>query len=185
MGHKWAEKHGKCKRGHEFTPENTRVHTRTGHRICKACVNLLAKRAHKRPATRKKLAAAMAKWRAIPENKEHERRIAAVGRRERYEWLNSYKAERGCCSCPERHPACLDLHHRDGSQKEATISLVIWRWKLERVQAEVDKCDVMCANCHRKHHWNERRKQEEVNGGISSEDGQRRQPDRGTARRDV
>ncbi len=159
MGHEWKEKHERCKRGHLFTPENTRIHTKTGHRICKACVNLLSKRAHKRPKARKRLAAAMARWRAVPTNKEHERALVAEQRRLRYEWINTYKAEHGCTRCPERDPACLDFHHRDGEQKEATISLVVWRWSLERLKVELAKCDVTCANCHRKLHRDERRKE--------------------------
>lgn len=32
-----------CKRGHEFTPENTRT-DRRGHRVCRACMRMLQKR---------------------------------------------------------------------------------------------------------------------------------------------
>lgn len=29
-------------------------------------------------------------------------------------------------------------------------------WSKKRILAEVTKCDVLCANCHAKHHWDER-----------------------------
>lgn len=68
-----------------------------------------------------------------------------------------YKSARGCIQCGESHIACLDLHHRDPKQKEIDPSNMIKRgWGPERVKLELDKCDVICANCHRKLHWEER-----------------------------
>jgi hypothetical protein len=61
-----------------------------------------------------------------------------------------------CIECGETHPACLDFHHRDPAAKEGTVArLVAKNVKLERVKAEIEKCDVLCANCHRKLHWAE------------------------------
>ncbi len=40
----------------------------------------------------------------------------------------------------------LQFHHRDPSQKDFGISTSIRSWK--RVKAELDKCDLVCANCH-------------------------------------
>jgi len=37
-----------CKRGHEFTPENTATHTVTGCRVCRACVKTRSQRAKAR-----------------------------------------------------------------------------------------------------------------------------------------
>lgn len=65
-------------------------------------------------------------------------------------------AKTACMLCGETHPACLDFHHRDPSAKEGTIArLVAKNVKLDRVKAEIEKCDVVCANCHRKLHWAE------------------------------
>jgi hypothetical protein len=43
----------------------------------------------------------------------------------------------------------LDFHHRDPSKKEFTLAGNIGRLSWSRVKAEVDKCDLLCANCHR------------------------------------
>ncbi len=67
-------------------------------------------------------------------------------------WASDYKAAKGCTKCPENDPVCLDFHHA-GDDKEMDISLAIRRaWSQKRLQKEIDKCIVICANCHRKHH---------------------------------
>lgn len=85
---------------------------------------------------------------------------ATVIRRERelIKYLEARKAEIGCQACSERHPACLDFHHRDPSQKELEVSKIVHLhgWSKERIEAEIAKCDILCANCHRKLHWMER-----------------------------
>ncbi len=37
--------------------------------------------------------------------------------RARREWVNNYKAERGCALCPEKNPFALDFHHRNKYEK--------------------------------------------------------------------
>lgn len=76
-------------------------------------------------------------------------------------WITAYKQERGCKICGEKHPACLDFHHRDPMQKKdgmTSMSALIrtGRAGMKTIRLEVAKCDVICANCHRKHHWEER-----------------------------
>jgi hypothetical protein len=67
-----------------------------------------------------------------------------------YAWKRQFK----CSRCPESHPACLDFHHRDPAKKEYYIVQMWMRgYSMERIKAEAAKCDVLCANCHRKHHW--------------------------------
>lgn len=58
----------------------------------------------------------------------------------------------GCIKCGESDWRCLDYHHRDPSQKVANISSLVGRasWTWERVLEEIAKCDLLCANCHRK-----------------------------------
>ena len=66
---------------------------------------------------------------------------------------DEWKASQGCISCPENTPVCLDMHHRDPSEKELNISDAVahgWGWK--RIMQEAAKCVVVCANCHRKLH---------------------------------
>lgn len=72
-------------------------------------------------------------------------------------WVNAHKAFTGCLFCGERDPSCLDLHHRDRSTKTKAISVIVAN-DGGRAAAilESRKCDVVCANCHRKTHHCER-----------------------------
>lgn len=66
--------------------------------------------------------------------------------------LIALKVSRGCLVCGERHPSCLAFHHRDPEGKEARVSKMYGASKA-RLQAEIEKCDVVCLNCHNKMHW--------------------------------
>lgn len=49
------------------------------------------------------------------------------------------------------HPNVFEFHHRDGEIKEANWTKTrLWSW--DRVLKELDKCDLLCANCHRIRH---------------------------------
>jgi hypothetical protein len=51
----------------------------------------------------------------------------------------------------------LHFHHRDPREKDLELSIAIGRgWAKERILAEVARCEVLCANLHMKHHWEER-----------------------------
>jgi hypothetical protein len=71
-------------------------------------------------------------------------------------WLQAKKSEL-VCACGESHIACLEFHHRDPKQKTITIAKAIVNgWSVARIEDEMAKCDVLCANCHRKLHYGQR-----------------------------
>lgn len=73
-------------------------------------------------------------------------------RNKEFVWL--YKLDNPCIVCREKDPRVLEFHHRNPEEKEATISYLIKsQASLVRLQEEIDKCDVLCANCHKKVHW--------------------------------
>lgn len=75
-------------------------------------------------------------------------------RRERYERIQEYKTQKGCKVCGETRHWVLDLHHRDEDTKEYTISNMLRKnMSWENILAELEKCDVLCANCHRDWHY--------------------------------
>lgn len=74
-------------------------------------------------------------------------------KRQQRRWLWEYKSHYRC-GCGESHPSSLDFHHRDPLCKTAGISAMMASGcsKLA-ILKEIEKCDLMCANCHRKKHW--------------------------------
>lgn len=73
-----------------------------------------------------------------------------------FQWVEDYKTKHPCSKCGEKHPATLQFHHPDKSAKEYNISDMIAGYSLEHVVEEINKCIVLCANCHSKLHWEER-----------------------------
>jgi hypothetical protein len=70
-------------------------------------------------------------------------------------WFQEYKKTLKCNRCTENHPACLQFHHIDPSKKEVAVSQVVRRWGRKRILAEIAKCEIICANCHFKEHYEE------------------------------
>lgn len=62
--------------------------------------------------------------------------------------VDRIKVDRGCVDCGyNAHPVALHFDHRPGVDKIKNVSqLLAYDWEV--VQAEIDKCDVRCANCH-------------------------------------
>lgn len=75
-------------------------------------------------------------------------------RKQRWEFIIQMKG--GCCQrCGiSYHYSVYDLHHRDPTKKEFSIGLDIGNVSFERLIEEVDKCDLLCSNCHRLTHFN-------------------------------
>ncbi len=56
-----------------------------------------------------------------------------------------------CYHCGNRSINVLTFHHRDPEKKEHTISQIKdWSW--EKIRKELDKCDMLCFNCHMEEH---------------------------------
>ena len=80
-------------------------------------------------------------------NKEAYQRSRNNQRKQAKDFIISKKTK--CARCPESFPRCLEFHHMDG--KEFSVSRGPTRgMSPERIQREIDKCILLCANCHRK-----------------------------------
>lgn len=57
-----------------------------------------------------------------------------------------------------KYAGALDFHHRNPSEKNFSICKRLRSAKLNDVlKRELDKCDLLCANCHREVHFDESR----------------------------
>jgi len=71
------------------------------------------------------------------------------------EFVAEYKKHCKCKFCGEKRSLALDFHHTDPSNKKAKVStLVKDSYSIKTIQAEIDKCEIICANCHRVLHYN-------------------------------
>ena len=74
-------------------------------------------------------------------------------REKRKAWIDAYKLSKGCSVCGyNANPVALELNHIDPNEKKFTVSRVLgsgypWATVLE----EIEKCNVMCSNCHQIH----------------------------------
>lgn len=85
--------------------------------------------------------------------KKHEE-TSKRGRAARLEKIRAYVREyllaHPCVDCDETNPVVLEFDHVRG-KKDVAVSVMIGKvFGLERIKKEIAKCDVRCANCHRK-----------------------------------
>jgi hypothetical protein len=75
------------------------------------------------------------------------------------EFLQAQKVGKSCSRCGMNDWRALDFHHVDQSSKEGTIGHAIsLNWGKVRIIKEIEKCEILCANCHRILHWEMRRR---------------------------
>lgn len=56
---------------------------------------------------------------------------------------------RPCVDCHVQYnPWIMQFDHREPSQKRFEMSELRHNYSLKKLQSEIDKCDVVCANCH-------------------------------------
>jgi hypothetical protein len=60
----------------------------------------------------------------------------------------AYLLSHPCVDCGETDVVVLDFDHRGDKSFTIATSLQFVKW--ERIAAEIAKCDVRCANCHRR-----------------------------------
>ena len=91
--------------------------------------------------------------------KNKEREIKRIVERKNIivKWFNEYKKVLKCEYCGENNPCCLDFHHKNEKEKDYNISVMSnMGYSINRIKEEIDKCIVLCSNCHRKLHDNGR-----------------------------
>ncbi len=86
-------------------------------------------------------------------NKKKQMAKVARNKKKNTAKVREYKQNSTCAICSENHISTLVFHHRNPETKLYTISTMAtggWGWKT--ILEEIKKCDILCANCHRKLH---------------------------------
>jgi hypothetical protein len=63
--------------------------------------------------------------------------------------VDEYLASHPCVDCGESDIAILEFDHRDPAEKRMSVAALALNAGWATVSAEIEKCDVRCANCHR------------------------------------
>lgn len=91
---------------------------------------------------------------AIAYSVESSRRIRDRNCRFIFEYLR----ESSCEDCGEDDFIVLEFDHRFGDKVDSVTKMALNGVSLKRLEAEIEKCEVRCANCHRRrtanaHNW--------------------------------
>ena len=58
-----------------------------------------------------------------------------------------------CENCGyDRYIGALEFHHKDASKKDFTLSETKGYKFDQKIKDELDKCSLLCSNCHREKH---------------------------------
>jgi hypothetical protein len=80
------------------------------------------------------------------QSKEHQRLLKI----EKRNHVTNYLSKHPCVDCGETDPIVLEFDHVSGKKKNNVSNLVNQSYSLDLVKAEIEKCVVRCANCHRR-----------------------------------
>ncbi len=137
-----------------------RVGTMKDEKWCPCCEQLLPldrfgfrDRAHKRPQSYCRTCSNLAwrEWYSKPANKARHLELLRRRRKRRFERNKAiirHLKGQPCSDCDGIFPPeALDFDHL--SDKRDLISSMAWAYSTFRLLEEIDKCEVVCANCHR------------------------------------
>ena len=71
-------------------------------------------------------------------------------RKRNRQFIWNYYSQNPCVDCGENDPIVLELDHVRGEKKAGVSQLVHNTRSLAVIKTEIAKCDVVCANCHRR-----------------------------------
>lgn len=126
-----------CKEDKETTEFNKNKTKHDGYQtICKACSRQRSRQYYK-------------------DNREKhcadERRRKKKYARELRNIIWQYCLENPCVDCGECDPVVLEFDHKDRSEKVMNVSGMVAMLKpKDTITTEMEKCDIRCANCHRR-----------------------------------
>jgi hypothetical protein len=76
-------------------------------------------------------------------------------RQKKRDWYVEYKSTLLCENCGyDKNPRVLHFHHKNKKDKMHNVSDMIGNgYSIDSVKKEINKCIVLCSNCHQENHW--------------------------------
>lgn len=82
----------------------------------------------------------------------YQRKRAARKRERNKQYIVNYLSDRSCEICGESDPRCLSFDHIDPGTKFKCVGVLVCQgYSLHKLQEEINKCRILCHNCHSKH----------------------------------
>lgn len=76
-----------------------------------------------------------------------------------FEWFKEIRSKLKCEICGEARFWVLDFHHKDKSKKDGNVVVIAQKsGSKNKILQEMAKCKVLCSNCHRDLHYQEKQK---------------------------
>ncbi len=86
----------------------------------------------------------------------------AQARAERRKLVHDLK-QRACMDCGEKYPPhVMDFDHLPGTEKIGDVASLMNSGPVAKLVAEIAKCDLVCANCHRMRTHDRRQHRDDV-----------------------
>lgn len=73
-------------------------------------------------------------------------------------FITLYKKNKKCKMCGySKYPEIMDFHHKNSRAKEKSVSeLMRTLQPIDKIKREIEKCVLLCPNCHREVHLKEK-----------------------------
>lgn len=99
------------------------------------------------------------------ENRDKHISASKTSNAKKLEIISSIKRKQCCVKCGyNKCVAALDYHHLDPNIKTESISKMVTQNKSkEDLLVEIEKCILLCSNCHREFHYMERKEGLDIN----------------------
>jgi hypothetical protein len=112
----------------------------------------------------------MRRYTKNPEAKQRRNEHAAKWMRKRRTQLrskiNKIKSS-GCVDCGGTfHPSAMDFDHVRGTKKYGISDMMARRMGWDKIQKEIEKCEIRCANCHRIKSYEESKQRVAINNPV-------------------
>ena len=93
---------------------------------------------------------------STPAKRKYWRERKRATRARNRKFITEYLLKHPCVDCPESDPVVLEFDHIRGIKVD-TISNLAFKYasSLKKIRIEILKCEVRCANCHRRRHAKE------------------------------
>ena len=89
-------------------------------------------------------------YRKTPEKNAARLEASRRNRERNRQFVVSYLREHPCVDCGEDDPVVLEFDHVRGSKLKSISVMIVSEFSLAALEKEIEKCDVRCANCHRR-----------------------------------